>query len=91
MSRRIQLEREKRQLTQVRPCCGGAAATCAHAPRLQAAYASHVLSESQFAELEALQTPDSMNFVAEGAALSQSAPRSQVVAWAHRAPARAAQ
>ena len=42
MSRRIQLEREKRQLTQVRPCCGGAAATCAHAPRLQAAYASHV-------------------------------------------------
>ena len=34
---------------------------------LQAAYASHVLSESQFAELESLQTPDAMNFVAEGA------------------------
>jgi hypothetical protein len=33
----------------------------------QSAYASRVLNESQFAELESLQTPDAMNFVAEGA------------------------
>ena len=33
----------------------------------QAAYASRVLDETQFAELESLQTPDAMNFVAEGA------------------------
>jgi hypothetical protein len=39
----------------------------------QAAYASNVLNESQFSELESLQTPDSMNFVAEGAARPKSA------------------
>jgi hypothetical protein len=40
----------------------------------QAAFASGVLAESQFSELESLQTPDAMNFVAEGAPPRQHAP-----------------
>jgi hypothetical protein len=36
-------------------------------PSAQGAYASGVLSEAQFSELEELQTPDCLNFVAEGA------------------------
>ena len=44
---------------------GGALTAPCRAP--QSAYASRVLNESQFAELESLQTPDAMNFVAEGA------------------------
>ncbi len=44
-------------------------------PSAQGAYASGVLSEAQFSELEELQTPDCLNFVAEGAPRARAAGR----------------